>query len=481
MRGKWRGACFVLVAMSLDLRAVPVLVVDDDSDFTHIVTRYLRGLGCDVHVAASAAEARAILHRRSFPIALVDYKLGDGTGSELVAWALPGRRIGAAYLVSSPVRCDAVAGALRAGFTDALAKPLELSRLDAIVEQQRQRDGDMIASWRERHAPELIAEDPQSREVLRLVREIAPIHCTVLVTGESGTGKEEIARAIHNASSRSEKPFVAVNCAAIPPSLIEAELFGHARGAFTGAVGTRDGLIASADGGTLFLDEIGDMPAEAQAKLLRVLQNRSLTPVGSDRSVTVDVRVVAATNKDLEAMVEAGTFREDLYYRLCVIPVELPPLRERPGDILPLARFFASRAAERHGRRFVGFEPAAERALLEHAWPGNVRQLANVIERAVVLRGDALIQAADLRLGRRERKSGPMPVAALAPEPVPAPAPATSSGEQSTLNLREALESVERSLIERALKSANGNRTEAAALLGLNRSTLVEKIRKFAY
>jgi two-component system response regulator HydG len=309
------------------------------------------------------------------------------------------------------------------------------------------------------------------------VHNVADTNCTVLISGESGTGKELVARALHAASGRRDKPFVAINCAAIPDTLIEAELFGHARGAFTSADGRRDGLILSAHGGTLFLDEIGEMPAAAQAKLLRVLQDHTVTPVGSDRPVPVNVRIVAATNRDLEAAVEDGSFRGDLYFRLSVIPIDLPSLRERPGDVMPLARHFLDRYRRELKRAVTGFEPDAEEALRAYSWPGNVRELANTIERAVALHASGCLTAADLRLGGKSGRRTPSSSAsmhALPPSPPPALRP------EGNLNLRDAIDHIERQYIHQALERTGGNRSEAAALLGLNRSTLLEKIRKLA-
>jgi len=324
-------------------------------------------------------------------------------------------------------------------------------------------------AWRAVHAADVVGECPALTAVIDTISKIADTDCTVMITGESGTGKELMARAIHNGSSRRDGPLVALNCAAIPETLIEAELFGHVRGAFTGATARRTGRIAAADGGTLFLDEIGDMPLAAQAKLLRTLQDGTIIPVGSDDEVAIDVRIVAATHRDLDAMVAEGTFRADLYFRLNVIPVALPPLRDRGGDVELLAETFLDAANRRNRRRVVGFTDDARRALRTQAWPGNVRQLAHCIERAVLLKGDGLLSASDLRLG---------PAQALAQGTLtqfPACRP-----EPESLDLRGALSEVERNLIDAALTRTGGNRTEAAALLGLNRTTLVEKIRKYA-
>jgi transcriptional regulator with PAS, ATPase and Fis domain len=309
-------------------------------------------------------------------------------------------------------------------------------------------------------APDLIGQSRPLRESLELVERAAPTKCTILVRGETGTGKELVARAVHEASPRSNGPFVAVNCAAIPESLLEAELFGHTRGAFTGATASRAGRIPAADGGTLFLDEVGELPLAAQAKLLRVLQDNKYVPVGADREVSVDLRIVAATHRNLEQMVAEGTFREDLYYRLAVIQATLPPLRERGRDVLSLAFYFLRQSNRTLGTSVTSFGEGAAGRLLDHAWPGNVRELANVVERAVLLRQNGMIAPEDLMFVGQATQ--------------------TTAGrtERQNLNLKDALGRLESDYIESALEQTGGNRTEAAALLGLNRTTLVEKLRR---
>ncbi|HKE19409.1 MAG TPA: sigma 54-interacting transcriptional regulator [Kofleriaceae bacterium] len=308
------------------------------------------------------------------------------------------------------------------------------------------------------------------RDSMEILLSVADTDCTVLLTGESGTGKELFARALHARSARAAGPFAAVNCAAIPESMMEAELFGHVRGSFTGATGTRPGRLAAAEGGTLFLDEIGDMPLAAQAKLLRVLQEGTITPVGSDTDVAIDVRVVAATHHDLEQLVAQGRFRADLYFRLNVVPIQLPSLRTRgAGDILELADHFLAESTRKHRRRQAELDADARKALTDYDWPGNVRELAHKIERAVLLARGECITAGDLNLGRALRRVR----AATAPE-------LRVINGQADLDLKKALDRVERHFIEKALERTNGNRTEAAALLGLNRTTLVEKMRKIA-
>jgi len=316
-------------------------------------------------------------------------------------------------------------------------------------------------SWRSRVAPEIVGSSPALEFCLQLIERCADTDSTVLITGESGTGKELLARAVHRGSNRSERPFVAVNCAALPESLVETELFGHAKGAYTGANNARSGRMLAAQGGTLFLDEVGDLPLTAQSKLLRALQEREVTPVGSDTPLSCDIRVVAATHRDLRAMVDAGEFRLDLYYRLNVIRVHAAPLRERPEDVVPLAEHFIEMFNAKAGRSVQGITPDTAAVLSSHPWPGNVRELSNAIERAVVLSSSSMLEST--ALGLETVRSGRKPAA--------------DSGSEE-LDLRTAIKKVEGRMIARALEKSGGNRTEAAAILGLNRTTLVEKLRK---
>jgi transcriptional regulator with PAS, ATPase and Fis domain len=301
-------------------------------------------------------------------------------------------------------------------------------------------------------------------EVYRVIDRVADTTCTILITGESGTGKELVARAVHRKSPRNSKAFVAVNCGAIPEALLESELFGHARGAFTGAHANKVGRIALAEGGTLFLDEIGEMPMSLQVKLLRVLQAREYSPVGDNRTLKADVRIVAATNVNLENAVQAGTFREDLYYRLNVIHLTVPALRERPEDVPLLVQHFLKKAKERVGRTTIGgVSRAAAQILADYQWPGNVRELENTVERAVLLCQGALIEPKDLPqrlcgLGVEKRMSPRLP--------------------DTGLDLRNAVESFENQLIRQALERTKWNKKQAASLLGLNRTTLVEMLKR---
>jgi transcriptional regulator with GAF, ATPase, and Fis domain len=328
-----------------------------------------------------------------------------------------------------------------------------------------------LAVWRAQFAHEIVGDSPQVAEALDTISHVASTDCTLLITGETGTGKELFARAAHRASPRRARALIPVNCAAIPDTLLETELFGHVRGAFTGATSARTGRFMAAHEGTIFLDEIGDLPLAAQAKLLRVLEERVVSPVGSDSDLPVDVRIVAATHRNLTQMVEQGKFRADLYFRLAVVPIHLPPLRERPDDILTIANLCIARARDKLGRNIEGFDAAARAALCAYHWPGNVRELSHMIERAVLLARKPVLTPADIPLPSSKAKLGRASVEATST------ALAAALGDAS-LDLRSALETLERQLIERALQKSGGNRTEAAAMLGLNRTTLMEKLRK---
>jgi DNA-binding NtrC family response regulator len=356
--------------------------------------------------------------------------------------------------------------AMRLGAVTMLEKPIPVADLErelvsAIADSQALSGGLDAAS-----AAGLVGSSGALRELLTTLARIAPSTSSVLIEGESGTGKELVAQALHRLSRRANGPLVAVNCAAIPEALLESELFGHVRGAFTGAVSTRPGRFKLAHGGTLFLDEIGEIPLPLQGKLLRVLQERVIEPVGSTRPEPVDFRLVAATNRDLDKLVAEGKFRSDLYYRLNVVPLRLPPLRERQGDVPELVRHFLSRCAAERGAS-LRVAPEAMAALEAHSWPGNVRELENLVERMAVLKGQGEIGLVDLPPAVR----GAAPVAA---EGVPQHLPPEG------VDLYAVLQQLEDRLIGEALERSGGNRKEAAKILGLNRTTLVEKLKKKA-
>jgi sigma-54 specific flagellar transcriptional regulator A len=335
----------------------------------------------------------------------------------------------------------------------------------------------------------IIGNHPSVKNVLSVIERVAASACTVLITGESGTGKELVVAALHDASPRKDAALITINCGAIPENLIESELFGHAKGSFTGAVNARRGHVASAEGGTLFLDEVGELPMNVQVKLLRLLQQREYTPVGESRAVKCDIRVVAATNRNLEEEVAAGRFREDLFYRLNVIHVELPSLRERPGDIALLANHFLKTCAARAGRDDIHeFSQSAMRTLCNYAWPGNVRELENVVERAVLLSIGPMISFDDLPSkvrGGSERPSQPNMIAKTpvaedfeAVSGVMKAADRAEALPETGIDLRSAMEEFENNLIRQALERTGWNKNRAAQLLGINRTTLVEMVKR---
>ena len=333
--------------------------------------------------------------------------------------------------------------------------------------QQRRLEA---AQWRDTYAPEIVGRSGALLDALEMAARVASFDCPVLITGESGTGKELLARALHRGSSRDAQPFVPVNCPAIPSELVESELFGHSKGAFTGATASRIGRFAAADSGTLFLDEIGEMDLNIQSKLLRVLQDFEITPVGEARSRSVDVRVVAATNRDLEGMAEEGGFRADLFYRLNVVEIHLPPLRERREDIPLLIDELMAGNAKRLGVEAPTLSTEARSAMTAFDWPGNIRQLNNTVERLVILRRGQTVELSDLP--QRIRPGGGLRAVCTGPVAVPQTLP------EDGIDLRAALVEMESNMIRQALLAAGGNKNQAAKLLGLNRTTLVEKLRK---
>jgi len=453
-----------------------ILVVDDDSGFRSLLTTILRGEDYLVTEAVSVQEARAAGTRslaagqQPFDVVLTDLKLPDGDGLQVLRWFREHTPSAPVIVITGFGAVPTAVEAMKLGALDYVTKPLkspdELRRLvrQALASEVRKPVAGEPKSPKPKALPQcgsLIAENETMRRVQDMIQRVAPTSATVLIGGESGTGKENVARCIHLQSPRSGQPFVAVNCAALSPSLIESELFGHEKGAFTGAGSLHVGRFERAHGGTLFLDEIGELDANLQAKLLRVLQEKAFERVGGDRLITVDVRVIAATNRDLRQQVSAGRFREDLYYRLNLFPIELPPLRQRGGDILLLARHFLSRACEAMGRSSLTLTAAAEARLTSYPWPGNVRELQNTMERLAILAGEGSVDAPDV----------PLPSTATADSPITGvdrgPAP---------LQMRE----LEQQAIMEALAAHGGNRTKAARQLGISLRTLQYRLKDYA-
>jgi two-component system response regulator AtoC len=439
-----------------------ILLADDEAGILKTLGRALREDGHDVVTTSTAAEAQRLLAERSFDLLVVDHRMPGRTGLELIrdlVEAVPEGERPQVVMMTAHATVDNAIAAMKLGAYDYLQKPFEVEELlvaarRALEHQRLRGQHRYLLSEQEEEFGHygIVGRSRAVQEVLRKLERVAQSKSTVLITGETGTGKELAARAIHARSAEREMPLIKVNCAALPESLLESELFGHVRGAFTGATSNRKGRFALADGGTIFLDEIGTLGLTVQAKLLRVLQEREFEPVGSETTQSVDVRVIAATNRDLRAMVSDGRFLEDLYYRLSVIPVELPPLRERREDIPPLVEHFVRKHAQRTGRVIEGVAPAALESLRSYDWPGNVRELENTIERAVVLAPGTVIDAAAISM-------------------VEPPAGPTAGGLPS-IRLHENVEWVERESIRRALRQTGGVKKEAAHLLGISQRAL---------
>jgi DNA-binding NtrC family response regulator len=444
--------------------AKKILLVDDDPSIHAGLLRLIRSLGHDVTSVATASEAIQRLGAEVFDLCITDLQLGDGDGRQVVTSARACRPpVTVVVLTAHGTIADAVE-ALRNGAADVLAKPFHISVLEQALTRVLAADQARLGRGRPTPGVAVIGDHPAMQLVLDRVEQIADTDASVLIRGETGTGKEVVARLIHGASGRRSGPFVAVNVAAIPEPLAESELFGHVRGAFTGADKARTGRFVAAHRGTLFLDEIGEMPPALQVKLLRALQEREVTPVGGSDTIAVDVRVVAATHRNLEAMIADGTFREDLFYRLDVVPIEIPPLRERRLDIPALAEHFRQEVNAREGRGVPGFALDVMQRLCAYDWPGNVRELENLVERLVVVAGNRMVVMEDLPSNLRTS------VVDLEN--------ATLDLPESGVDLRLFLTQLEERLIAQALERTGGNRNRAAELLGMNRTTLVEKLRR---
>ncbi|MEZ5403850.1 MAG: sigma-54 dependent transcriptional regulator [Bryobacteraceae bacterium] len=433
-----------------------ILIVDDDAGFRGLLEAILSGEGYAVSSAPNVAGAILAYQKRQYHLVVTDLALPDGTGLDVLRWSKEHSPDTPVIMITAFATVPTAVEAMKLGAEDYLGKPLASpDELRILVRKALDRGV-------ERHERSLLREEQQGRfacksmvagdasmlHVLELLRRVAPTPATVLIHGESGTGKELIARCIHDNSPRASRAFVAVNCAALSPSLIESELFGHEKGAFTGATAQHIGRFERAHGGTLFLDEIGELDANLQAKLLRVLQEKSFERVGGTRVITVDVRVVTATNRDLKRAVAETRFREDLYYRLNLFPIEAPPLRARGADIVALARHFLTRAAASLGKPPIKLTAAAERVLTAYSWPGNVRELENTMERMAILFDD-VVDAEDL--------------------------PITESGPVQPVLFKD----IEKQAILDALEANSGNRTRTAAQLGISLRTLQYRLKEY--
>ncbi len=451
---------------------IRVLVIDDDEAHAQAVAESLERVGYECKVAESGQRGVSLIESENFDVVITDLKMDDVDGLQIlqkVKQELPDAEV---ILLTGHASVQSALAAGQGGAFMYLTKPLDIHELRAAVDKASERvrllrqNAELRRSLNERFGFEgVVGNSPAMQRVIEQIKHVAPTNVTVLILGESGTGKELVARAIHLNSERKHKPFVPLNISALPESILESELFGHEAGAFTGAVGRRIGKFEYANGGTLFLDEVGEMPLETQIKLLRVLEDRKITRLGSNEEIPVNVRLVAATNADLEELVKQGKFREDLYYRLKVVTIYLPPLRERRADIPLLIDHFRKQIAEEQGRDVPIVSRAARQALVAYDWPGNIRQLKNTIERMIVLDTDGVLDVDDL------------------PDEI---VPAGTGGDGSLPTQAGAdaligrpLTEVEKYYIQRALELTNGKREEAASLLGIGERTLYRKIKEY--
>ena len=444
-----------------------LLLIDDDRHVLDSMADWLREQGFEVDEAASSAAAIRLIDEKPHDLVLCDVRLPDGDGFGVLEHCnkvRPGQQV---ILITGYATVETGVEAVRAGAFDLLTKPLIdqelLIAIDRALNQREvlEENRTLKAQLDQKFGMEnIVGRDQRMQRLFDMIDSIADTKATVMITGESGTGKSLIARAIHRRSERRDKPFVEVACGALPETLLESELFGHVAGAFTGATGNKIGKFLQADGGTIFLDEIGTASLGMQVKMLRVLQEFEFEPVGGTKTHKVDARVILATNEDLSAAVADGRFRQDLYYRVNVINMEIPSLRDRLSDIPMLAQHFLQRVSEEAGKSVEGFTPDAIAALQRHNWPGNVRELQNVIERAVLLGKGSYVSAEDF----------PAHLAAHAPTSVPM--------KQGRLTLKEALEGPERQIIMQTLKEFQWNRNATADALGINRTTLYKKMKR---
>ena len=445
-----------------------ILLVDDEEKILKALGRALREAGHEVVETTRASDAKRLLNERTFDLFIVDNVMPDVSGLDLIreiVASTPENERPQILMMTAHATVESAIEAMKLGALDYLQKPFEIDELLVVVrralDHQRLRtEYRYLQSERDEHFDHygIIGKSRAMGEVVQRAELVADTKSTVLITGETGTGKELVARAIHDRSAQRDMPLIKVNCAAIPDTLLESELFGHVRGAFTGATTTKKGKFALADGGSIFLDEIGTLTTALQSKLLRVLQEREFEPLGAERTERVDLRVIAATNRDLRQMVTDGRFQEDLFYRLNVIPIHIPPLRERRDDIPALVEHFVSKHAHRIGRRIERIDQGVLAALQQYDWPGNVRELENTIERAVVLSaGPVLTARAISTLGAVTQQATGLP----------------------SLKLRQNIEWVERETIRRAIENAGGVKKDAAELMGISQRALSYYLAKY--
>jgi two-component system response regulator PilR (NtrC family) len=451
-----------------------ILVVDDEPGLRDMLSILFRREGFDVTLAPGCSRGIDVIRTSQTPFSLVlsDLVMPDGSGLDVLAAAKARSKESEVIIMTAHSRLETAVEAMRGGAYDFITKPFATAELRALVYKALEKRAIVSENRRLRaqlahdHPRDLLGRSEPMRRIVDVAHRIAKTRSTVLITGESGTGKERIARAIHDLSDRADKPFLVVNCGAIPESLMESELFGHDKGAFTGATSRHAGLFRDADGGTVLLDEVGELPLSLQVKLLRVLQERKVRSVGGSAEASVDVRILAATNRNVEDDVKSGKFRQDLYYRLNIIRIEVPPLRDRREDIGDLTEFFLKRCAAEHDKEVRAFSRDAVRALDAYAFPGNVRELENIVERAVTLSSAAVIGLGDL----------PFEISGATAQPTPALSIVPDAGCQ----LDEVLGELERRLILQAMERTDGSRVAAAKLLGVSLRSLRYRLQKLS-
>jgi DNA-binding NtrC family response regulator len=445
-----------------------LIVVDDEESQRRAIGGFLKKIGYDTVFCANAEEALTIIECEPVDLVISDMRMPGMSGLELMQKATALMPDIMFILMTAYGTVDSAVESMKKGAFNYLTKPIDLDQLEISITKALESRR-LIAENRElknllkgkRDADGIISSSHQMEEILNIVARVAPTTATILIQGESGTGKERIARAIHYGSPRSENPMVTINCAAVPETLLEAELFGFEKGAFTGATMTRKGKLEFADGGTLFIDEVGDMPHSLQPKLLRFLQEGTIEKLGSPKTIKLDIRVIAATHRDLRQMVEQGKFREDLFYRLNVVNLVIPPLRDRKEDLLPLAEFFIRLYSEKNYKKIFGMTRDAKDSIMRYAYPGNVRELENAIEAAVVLTRNEAIGIEDLPANFRESVSLPI--------------------EGGSGSLLAKLEAIEKKLIFEALQKAGRNKSQAARSLGITEKNIRDRLKKWNF
>jgi two-component system response regulator PilR (NtrC family) len=472
------------------------LIVDDERDIRELLTLTLGRMGLRIDTAANVGEARELLARNTYDLCFTDMRLPDGNGIELVGEISRNFPKTPVAMITAFGNVELAVEALKAGAFDFVSKPVDINVLRGLVRHALELNNSerpAPAPAPAQHAMRLLGDSPAMAELRETIAKVARSQAPVYILGESGVGKELVARTIHEQGARTAGPFIPVNCGAIPADLMESEFFGHKKGSFTGAHADKQGLFQAASGGTLFLDEVAELPLPMQVKLLRAIQEKAVRPVGASGEIQVDVRILSATHKDLGELAHDGRFRHDLYYRINVIELRVPPLRERTGDLPLLTKAILTRLAGNQNRTAPRLTPAALEALARYPFPGNVRELENIIERAMAMADEDAIDASDLRLPQTDRRAAPPPQAAQAqaaqdydpfrPNPAPfgnpPPANGTPAGNgDSDGPLPSYIEQMERAAIHKALEDNRWNKTKAAAQLGITFRALRYKLKK---